>query len=525
MTSSTARDQSETACAIGEPNARRVTTRAVTACARRTRRAARGTTRPERCSTHPAGSLSTPSYTAQMGHWSESLVEEVAALVGKDPDRERIRRLLDETGNEIEILAGRTFGGGGRKSIGIEWAGLPFTDVPDLHRGTLESRDAFHEVPDPANKQMTTVLQVSQPMRPLRHAISVADALFAAGQIIADVSRDGRLAGDYVVRWLGHSMDAEDRKALLRRVMDPSHRFNVPILGVELGGWWFQISRRLIWVTNETENEGRLLEPLFDVAEISDGRAAPLCASEAVLIAARLTSQPIEWAFSARIWTDDVKRPYRRPWRILAKAIHGFGIPVIAVDRTSTRMEIACQVLLKAYWHGYIGNDEPGLATAVARAYPKQVDRVRRGTGAPDAQSAAATLLAGLLHPGFDPARGAESNRRYVTRKASIAVMEHRKREAVDDQPWTRIGISERRYYKLLPRFARKVNGRYEVDRADIVERVKTYLDATEHDRTVRSLALEVLQRHGFSNAAARKWLQRHPPEEAVNARARRSAA
>ncbi len=72
------------------------------------------------------------------------------------------------------------------------------------------------------------------------------------------------------------------------------------------------------------------------------------------------------------------------------------------------------------------------------------MERVRSGTGALNAESAAAVLLEGLLYPGFDPARGAEANRRYVTRKASIAVMEHRKAES-PLHPWDKVGVTERR--------------------------------------------------------------------------------
>jgi hypothetical protein len=102
------------------------------------------------------------------------------------------------------------------------------------------------------------------------------------------------------------------------------------------------------------------------------------------------------------------------------------------------------------YWHGYIGGDEPALANAVATAYPGPVERIQRGTGAPNGASAAAMLLEQLVHPEFDPARGAGATRRYVRRKASIVVMEHRKRETPDRYPWKQVGISERRYYKLL---------------------------------------------------------------------------
>lgn len=457
-----------------------------------------------------------------MGHWSESLVEDVAAIVGGNPDRERIRRLLVETGQELDVLAGRSFGYVGRRTVNIETGGLPLAELPDLQRGSMQADEEVYEVPDPVSKQMTTVLQVAPLINPVAHAISTADALFAAGQLIDDASRDGLLSRDYILWWLGQ-VEAEQRKALMRRVMNPDLRFNIPVMGLQLGGWWFQITRRLIWVTNETRDEGRLIEPLFDMDDMKEQHIAPLCAVEAVLIAARLTSQPIDWAFSTRIWTEDVKRRTDRPWRMLAKAIHGHGIPVVTIDRESLRMEIACQVLLKAYWHGYVGGGEPGLATAIALAFPKQVARVQRGTSARDAQSAAATLLEGLIYPGFDPARGAEANRRYVSRKASIAIMNHRKREAADRQAWTRLGISERRYYKLLPRFAGKVNGRYEVDSA-VLDRMCEYLDGRDDAKAIRLMALDVLRQHGFSSEAARKWLQRHPPEAAVNARPRGEA-
>jgi hypothetical protein len=136
--------------------------------------------------------------------------------------------------------------------------------------------------------------------------------------------------------------------------------------------------------------------------------------------------------------------------------------------------------------------------------------------------SAAATLLEQLIRPGFNPAQGAEATRRYVRRKANIAVMQYRKDEAPDRYPWTQVGISERRYYKLLPRFAQKVNGRYDLDHDDVVARMKAYLDDVDKARAGRAAALEVLRSHGFGEAAARKWLQRHPPQEAVDAWPRR---
>ena len=140
----------------------------------------------------------------------------------------------------------------------------------------------------------------------------------------------------------------------MRRVMDPAVRLSVPILGVSVGGWWIQIARRLIWVTSETEDEGRLFEPLLDNT-MTDGEVPPLAAAEPILIAARMTRQPADWAFTARIWTEGVRRPIGRPWSKMAEAIHGHGIPTITLDPVSTHYEIACQVVLKGYWHGTSG--------------------------------------------------------------------------------------------------------------------------------------------------------------------------
>ena len=55
--------------------------------------------------------------------------------------------------------------------------------------------------------------------------------------------------------------------------------FSIPILGVAVGGWWIQVARRLIWVTNETEDEGRLFELLLPAAK-TGGDTSPLAAIE-----------------------------------------------------------------------------------------------------------------------------------------------------------------------------------------------------------------------------------------------------
>jgi hypothetical protein len=425
--------------------------------------------------------------------------------------------MLAQAGREIDVLSGRSFRPARQMTSVFEPNGLPFTDVPDMQVGSVDSSPAGPwAIPDPVNRAMATVLQVAPLAKPVPKATPVADALWMAGQIIAEASRAGLLSGDYVLRRLGAVEDAQ-RIDLMRRVMDPAVRFSIPVLAAAAGGWWVQITRRLIWVTNETDDEGRLIELLLNKTTTGTD-AMPLAAVEPILIMAPMTQQTAGWAFTARIWTEGVQRPIERPWRKIAHAIHGHGIPTITLDTASTSFEIACQVILKGYWHGYIGSDEPALAHAVAMAYPSQVDRIRRITHAPSRETAAAMLLEQLIRPGFDPAQGAEATRRYVRRKASITVMQYRKDEAPDCYPWTQVGISERRYYKLLPQFAEKVNGRYAYDQDDVVVRMKAHLDRLDQARDIRAAALEVLQSRGFSEQAARKWLQRHSPEETVNA-------
>jgi hypothetical protein len=446
----------------------------------------------------------------------EEVTREVARRGGGIPDHRRVIDTLAQASGDLEILSGRSFQPARRVTSVFEPNGLPFVDVPDLIIGSLDSAAGPWAIPDPVNPGMATVVQVASLAEPVPKAAPDAEGLWIAGQLLAEASRAGRLSGDHVLHWLG-TVGREQRMELMRRVMDPAVRFSIPILAAAVGGWWIQIARRLIWVTSETEDEGRLIELLLPTSKTGKD-TSPLAAIELILTAVRMTQQPADWAFTARIWTEGVQRPIDRPWSKLAGAIHGHGIPTITLDTVSTSFEIACQVVLKGYWHGYIRGDEPALANAVAMAYPRQVERIQRVTRAPDRTAAAATLLEQLIRPGFDPAQGAEATRRYVRRKASIAVMQHRKAEAPDRYPWTQIGITERRYYKLLPQFAQKVNGRYVYEQDDVVARMKEHLNREDRTRAVHVAALDVFRAHGFGEEAARKWLHRHRPEEAVNA-------
>lgn len=438
-------------------------------------------------------------------------------MVGGRPDRQMLLEVAAVATRELEVLSGRSYHSPRRATSVFEPNGLPLVEVPDVLVGSVESPRGVWAIPDPVDPVHATVMQLVPLEPPARKAAPIAEALSTGARLVASAFSAGALSADYVIDWLGRSSQREQTQQLLRRLIDPSLRFHVPVLGKAIDGWWFQIARRLLWVTNETEDEGRLMELVLSGSTFEED-ALPLAATEPLLIVARMTQQPIDWAFAARIWPGGAQRPTNRRWSTLATAVHGHGLPTITVDANSTPQEIACQVTLKAYWHGYLNGDEPALARAVEAAYTQPVDRIRRQTHAPTRASAAAQLLEQLIHPGFDPAQGAEATRRYVRRKASIVVMEHRKRENPDRLPWTQVGISERRFYKLLPLFATKVNGRYDYDHDDVVARMRAHLEGRDKRRAVRSAALEILRSRGFEDEAARKWLQRHRPEEAVHA-------
>ena len=70
----------------------------------------------------------------------------------------------------------------------------------------------------------------------------------------------------------------------------------------------------------------------------------------------------------------------------------------------------------------------------------------------------------------------------------------------------------------LAAMFAEKVNGRYDYDHDDVVARMKAHLKDRDRERAIRTGALDFLRSRGFSEAAARKWLQRHEPEQAIHA-------
>ena len=133
-----------------------------------------------------------------------------------------------------------------------------------------------------------------------------------AGWLIAEVSKKGRLTGDYVHYWLGTHVDSERRGELFCRVMDPAVRFYIPILALAGNGWWIQIARRLFWVTGETEDEVGLFELLLNDTT-ADGQVSPLAGVEAILIAVPLRRQMLMRS------TADVQQLRQHPGALLVR--------------------------------------------------------------------------------------------------------------------------------------------------------------------------------------------------------------
>ncbi len=450
-----------------------------------------------------------------MGHWSDSLLNDVSARVGPGADSAVLKELLRKAASEIELLSGRTFGEAHQRSESINSGGLPFVEVGDAHVAGFTTDHEVWPIPDPVNPHLATVVQLVRPAEIAGRAAPAGQALWVAGQFLARSVQAKRLDPWFMLWWLGKAFEPEQRMEYLRQAFDPAHRLFVPIAGASFDGWWFQISRRLRWLTRDSGDDHRLVQPLNDDEDSLSG----LVGGEPVLIIARMTEHPTAWAIAFRIW-HNVARDAKRPWRYAAAAIHQHGVPILSIDEGSTANEIACQLVLLAYWHKYIGQDQPVIDEALAAAYPKAVERVRRGAQLPDLRSAAAVLLEGLLHPGFDPAQGAESARRYVSRKATIAVMEHRKLETPGLREWERLGLTERSYYKLLRRLIAKRGRRYDLDEEERA-RIRKHVDMQTQRKARHDAAMHLLQERGFSYGAARKWLQRHAIEEVVHAHPR----
>lgn len=456
--------------------------------------------------------LMSPCNTAQMGHWAEGRLPELKKQLGLSGDEHdaALLALTRWAQSDTELLVGHRFEGE-QRGLRIHFGGLPFAPTLDLQTATLGVPAEVWPIADPVHPEFSNVLQVARFADPPSRAVSKAEALSAAAAVLAAVHRDGWLSLAPLVWFVeqGKSRPVEFGRELL----DPKRHVHVPVAWGTVEGWWFQVSRRIFFVTKEAPDEPGLVELL---APPVDGLV--LAASEPILIVARMTEHPSDWAFVARVWAAEgtVLRP--RPWRSESQAVHAHGLPILCLDGQSTPQEVVAQILLVAYWHGYLEGEETALIPrALASAFPRDVDRLRLGTGSSDAEAAAALLFERLLRPGFDPTRGAGSIRRYIARHATTLVKDHLSAQA-EFHHWNEIGISQRRYYKLLARFAEKgLDDRYEVNEA-VLASVRDYLNGRQR----RADSMEWLRSLGFGDAAARKWLQRHDLSEIATAKPRR---
>jgi hypothetical protein len=447
-----------------------------------------------------------------MGHWADLLLPEVKQRLGVSGDKQdaEILAYCRQAQAEIELLAGRQFS---PRSVALQFdsGGLPFVAVPEMQIGSMQATSECWPIADPTQPGRSSVLQVSQAQkRPLR-AVPKAEALTAAAASLALAHGCGQLSLA-PRRWFLEQAKAVPTGDLARALLDPGLHVQVAVLEGEVEGWWFQVSRRIRFWTSDTPDEPTLLEPL---APAGDGIV--LVAQEPMLIVARVTEHPSDSAFAARVWVVDTKPRQPRAWQNISGAIHRHGAPILCLDAQTTPEEVVAQILLAAYWHGYLDSHETvAIPPALAGAFPRQVARVRTGTDAPSNEAAATLLFERLVRPGFDPARGAGSIRHYITRHATTLVRAHRASEA-GFGPWREFDINERYYYKLLARFGEKgPDGHYTLDDATDAK-IRRYLA----DQERRRAALDFLRGRGFSDAAARKWLQRHDLGEIATAHPR----
>ena len=148
--------------------------------------------------------------------------------------------------------------------------GLPFVELPGLLIGSEESPGGLWPIPNPVERDRATVVQVAEVTPPPGRVMPVAGALRVVGNLVHAAARSGFLSREYVLSRLGHSFHGEDRTAFLRGLLDPSNHVHVPEAAAAGDGWWFQITRRLLWITQATE-EQRLVEPLSRTATVRCG--------------------------------------------------------------------------------------------------------------------------------------------------------------------------------------------------------------------------------------------------------------
>ena len=180
---------------------------------------------------------------------------------------------VQAAGTEIEMLAGQSFGPLKRHSVSTDTFGMPFVESPGILVGSEEgpSRRVAHPQPG-GPRRRAFVAQVAEFEQLPERAMPAALGL-------ADLPAEVRARGCHVRASFGcppadlaqaRRFPPEERTAFFREA-DGTTRTTLTSRSrsEQSEGWWFQITRRVLWVTEATD-EMRLVEPL-----IPDGEGAP----------------------------------------------------------------------------------------------------------------------------------------------------------------------------------------------------------------------------------------------------------
>lgn len=327
-------------------------------------------------------------------------LKEHLGITGDERDAEILGNVR-EAQADIELLTGHRLDSGPVR-FRVDHGDLPFLATLDMRTATLQANAEAWPIPDPVDPGFANVLQLARAQTAPSKAVPIAEALSAAAAGVAELQRQGWLRQQPIFWFLGRAktMPAVELGQML---MDPGRLVHVPVAWSTVEGWWFQVSRRILLVPRDPPEEPGLVEILAPVGELT------LIATEPILIVARITSHPADWAFVARVWVHHGIRHHPRVWKATSQAVHGHGVPIVCLDDHSTPEEVVAEMLLAAYWHGCLEGDDAAIPPALASAFPSDVARVRAGTGQPNNEAAAALLFERLLRPGFDPTRGAGS--------------------------------------------------------------------------------------------------------------------
>lgn len=178
-------------------------------------------------------------------------------IKGDEHDAELLRDTR-QAQSEIELLTGHPFEGE-RLALQVGSGGLPFVPTLSLQTATLEVPPEVWPIADPVQPEFSNVLQVARTQNPASHAVAKADALSAAGVVLAAVHRDGRLLlAPYV--WWEEQVKTRPAVEFGRELMDQARFVHVPVATAEFEGWWVQLSRRIYFVTKDTP-ERTLADP------------------------------------------------------------------------------------------------------------------------------------------------------------------------------------------------------------------------------------------------------------------------